>query len=349
MITRNLAWKQITAVDNCEGDLPVNCTITHNMGINVDLLLLKKGGDFPPGVTTVWCDSIDNCGNQGVCHFSVINSGQNSLHIEVELSPTMDAGPLTRGIEFSVSDCGAANPESITASANVNFGFPFNIPGHGVAQVKIPSGNYMCLEARDPLHTLNATCTLTCEVIEQKGSVWFSSFKGTKDLSDTCHWLVNGNLNGLDGDGIGRIDVIDYVVYLAAGANNPIPGGNTPLGTVGPHADINGDGIVSLLDFSFILVNLFNTDKAGCDAICSPSAAAPIVAGGRESITLRELAEMGLGREGITADLDHNGVVNTADMALYLNSGGTATSTGDDVARDLRGSTKGTRSVRGLR
>jgi hypothetical protein len=342
-VTRYVTWPPITAADNCDGALPVNCTIMHNGGVNVDHLLMG-GGNFPPGVTTIECSgTVDNCGNSADCSFSVGNSGLNGLHVDVELSPTMDAGPITRGIEFSVSDCGSiANPEPVTTCADVDFGFPFNIPGHGEAQAKIPPGNWLCIEARDPLHTLNATCDVSCEDIPGKGEVWYASFKGSKDLSDTCHWLVNGNLNGEDGDGNGRIDVLDYVTYLACVANNPNPGEDTPCGTAGPHCDINGDGIVSLLDFAFILVNIFNTDKAGCDAVCSPTVAAGEVGGARESVTVRELVAMGMGAHAAAADVDGNGIVNLTDMALYLQGGERTTE------RDVR-TNKGSRSVRGLR
>ena len=318
-VTRNVTWGPITATDNCDGDLPVNCTITHNGGWDVSGLL-DGGGDFPPGVTEIDCTTVmDRCDNASDCAFMVVNSGQNGLHVDVELSPTMDPGPLLRGIEFEVSECDAANPETVTGCADVNFGFPKNVPGHGEFQAKLPPGNWMCIEAWDPLHTLKATCTLTCEDMEDKGSVWYASYKGTKDLSDTCHWLVNGNLNGLDLDGHGRIDILDYVTYLAAIANDPIPGANTPCGTVGPHGDINGDGIVNLMDFSFILLNMFNMDKAGCDAVCFPSADIADIAPPRDSISVRELTDMGFGREARAADIDGDGDVTMKDMGLYWN------------------------------
>jgi hypothetical protein len=300
------------------------------------------------GVTTISCAGImDSCGNSSPCAFQVGNSGQNGLHVEVELSPTMKSGPIVRGIEFDVTDCGTiANPQTTSVCANVTFGFPYNIPGHGVAQAKVPPGNYHCITARDPLHTLNAVCDVSCENIPGKGSTWFASFKGSKDVSDECHWLVNGNLNGLDGDGIGRIDVIDFVTYLYCVTTDGLPGANTPCGTASPHCDINGDGKVSLLDFSFILINIFNNDKAGCDPVCNPAPAPPITAG-RESITVRELSEMGFGREARSADLDNNGRVDLTDMALYLQTGGLEESSAPD--RDLDRTNKGSRSIRGLR
>jgi len=342
VVTRNVTWAPLTAVDNCDGALPVGCTITHNAGANVSALL-ASGGDFPPGLTTVDCSSVvDTCGNKSSCTFSVFNSGQNLVSVDVELSPTMDAGPITRGIELTVSDCGAiANATAITACDTVDFGFPFNIPGHGVANAKVPPGNYACIEAQDPLHTLAATCAVTCGALADGGTGWVASFKGSKDLSSTCHWLVNGNLNGDP-----NIDILDYVTYLSQVANNAAPGSDTACGDAGPHADINGDGIVNLQDFSFILINMFNNDKAGCDAVCAPSAVAP-GNGPIDSITLRDLSAMGLGRAGRLADIDRNGTVDVTDMALYLENGGTANTT--KPVRDARRNTRGTRSVRGLR
>jgi hypothetical protein len=326
-------------VDNCDGAIPVNCTISHNGGADVQHLLDKNGGPFPPGVTTIDCDgTTDACNNVSECIFSVGNSGLNGLHVEVELSPTMDAGPLVRGIEFSVSDCGdIANPTEVDVCADVTFGFPWNVPGHGVAQAKIPPGNWMCIEAWDPLHTLNATCDVVCEDIPQKGSTWFASFKGSKDLSDTCHWLVNGNLNGDI-----HVDVLDYVTYLNCVATNPNPGADTPCGTPMAHCDLNGDGLVSLLDFSFILVNLFNDAKAGCDAVCFPSATPQSVTEAVESLDLDAFIAAGFDASLFEiADVDNDGDVDVPDMALYLQNGGT-TDVRDRVI-------KGSRSVRGTR
>jgi len=334
-VTRTVFWDPLFAVDNCDGAIPVNCTISHNGGADVQHLLDKNGGPFPPGVTTIDCDGTsDACNNVSECVFSVGNSGLNGLHVEVELSPTMDAGPLTRGIEFSVSDCGSiANPDPIDVCTDVVFGFPFNIPGHGVAQTKIPPGNWMCIEAWDPLHTLNATCDVVCEDIPQKGSTWFASFKGSKDLSDTCHWLVNGNLNGDI-----HVDVLDYVTYLSCVLNDPQPDADTPCGTPAPHCDLNGDGLVSLLDFSFILVNLFNDAKAGCDAVCNP--AVDRVEQPTREISVRELINNGVDqRVARTADVNGDGLVNETDLTLYLQNGGETRISSD----------KGTRAVRGLR
>ena len=130
---------------------------------------------------------------------------------------------------------------------------------------------------------------------------------------------MNGNLNGDE-----HIDVVDYAEYLACVTDAPVPVAETPCGTEGPHCDINGDGLVNLLDFSFIAVNLFNEAKAGCDAVCSPSAT-PQAGDAIESISVRELTEKGYGRVARIADVDNNGVVNRTDMALYLHQGGAGT------------------------
>ncbi len=333
-VTRTVVWDPLFAVDNCDGSIPVTCTISHNGGADVSDLV-DGGGAFPPGVTTIDCgDTTDSCNNVSECAFAIGNSGLNGLHVEVELSPMMDPGPLTRGIEFSVSDCGSvANPDTIEVCADLNFGLPFNAPGHGVAQAKIPPGNWLCIEAEDPLHSLNATCNLTCETLPQKGSTWFASFKGSKDLSDTCHWLVNGNLNGDT-----HIDVLDYVTYMDCVATNPTPDSDAPCGAPTPHCDINGDGLVSLLDFSFILVNLFNDAKAGCEAVCNPAATPPNVQGPVETISVRRLIAEGVNaRIARQADVNNDGAVNVSDMALYLQNGGQTPTRSIKPARSVRG------------
>jgi hypothetical protein len=201
--------------------------------------------------------------------------------------------------------------------------------------VKVPAGNYLCVQAWDGLHSLKAACDLTC--VDMMGeSGWYAAFKGSPDLNSSCHWLVQGNLNGDP-----NIDVVDYAAYLDCIANNALPGADTPCTydeeSDGSHCDINGDGIVSLADFSFIVVNFFDDDKAGCEVVCNPAAQAPAHAGPIGSISVRDLDRMGLGRVARMADMDRNGTVDMTDIALYANSGG-VTSTRDSrpVAREGR-------------
>jgi hypothetical protein len=353
-LTKNVTFTlPSVATDNCDGDVALNCTISHSEGANVDQLL-PNGGDFPVGTTTISCNgTTDSCGNASDdCEFSVTNSGQNELWVELELSPTMKQGGLNgviRGINLSITDCGSvANPETVEVCDDVSFGGVYNLAGHGHAHVKVPAANYYCIQAWDSLHTLKAACDVTCEVMNGD-SVWFAAFKGSKDLNSACHWLVNGNLNG---DPV--IDVIDYAEYLACIAGNALPGADTPCAydeeVNGNHCDINGDGIVSLADFSFIVVNFFNNDKAGCEVVCNPAAASPAPVTPVGSISIRDLDE-GLRRTARMGDMNHDGVLDMTDISLYANSGGVTSEREDrpsvrDNDRDVKDSST---SLRGRR
>ncbi|NOS99338.1 MAG: hypothetical protein HOP29_01780 [Phycisphaerales bacterium] len=325
------------AWDDCDGGVPVECAIFNGNGVDVDHLL-PGGGDFPPGATTIVCTATqETCGNVAECVFSVINSGLNRLWVDLELSPTMKQGPIVRAISLSLTDCGdVGDGVSVEVCADVELGFPYHLPGHGSARVEVPAANYSCLEAWDRLHGLKAACDVTCEVIDGN-SVWYAAFKNSPELNGACHWLINGNLNGDS-----NIDVIDYAQYLACIDDHPVPGRDTPCtfteAAFGLHCDLNGDGIVSLADFSFIAVNFFDDDKAGCEAVCDPSATPPAQAGPIASVSVRELDRMGLGRVARMADMNRNGVVDMTDMALYANGGGGVPSIRDPrpVAREGR-------------
>ena len=91
----------------------------------------------------------------------------------------------------------------------------------------------------------------------------------------------------------------------------------TPCDAAGtPHADVNGDGIVDLLDWSFIQANyLVEATQPGC---CLDNVAAFAVAA-RTSVSVNQLFRWRLGHLAV-ADLNRDGHVDDADIALY-NSG----------------------------
>ncbi len=299
-----------------------------------DADVLGGGADFPPGHYDVSCSASNSCGGTGTCDFVIENSGDNTVVIDVELSPTMAPGSasdtIVRCIDFELAECGAftcpngdacdpqnpnacgGGPEplckavSISMSQEIVIGAPSNAPGHGTAMFKVPPGNWDCITATDPAHSLAASCFLDCV-----DNQFVASFKGTPEQSPTCHWLVQGNLDGND-----HIDVIDFTL-LAGAYLSQAPNGNDSPCLGGTDADINGDGVVTLADYSFIIVNFFDQDKDPCAVVCNPGAEAPKSEPLGE-ISVRSLRALGYGAEARVADVDGNGVVNLNDMALFV-------------------------------
>ena len=73
-------------------------------------------------------------------------------------------------------------------------------------------------------------------------------------------------------------------------------------------------GAIDIADSGFITANYIAVGDSPC---CAPPS--PLV-GPRDSITIRELARMGLGHVS-AADLNNDGVVDLNDVALFLEGG----------------------------
>jgi hypothetical protein len=297
--------------------------------------VILNGGDVVllPGAIEIHCEYTNGCGRTAECDYTLGNNGLNKLVVDVELSPTMLAGtpsnPITRCIHFELSVCGAANPETVVVGTHVAFGAPDNIPGHGTACVEVPAGNWDCLTAADPKHSLTSTCIAECNVDNHL----YAQFKHSKEINETCHWLVQGNLNWPSPN----IDIFDYTVmagrYLTVAQN----GNDSPCGAGGVDADFNGDGLVSLADFSFVVGNFFCESKNPCAVLCSPggdpatgsvrSSTAP-----RSAVTVAELHDMGLGDYAASADVNSDGIVNLADIVGFI---GANAAHDPDIAVDL--------------
>jgi Cohesin domain len=409
-----VSFDSVVVSDDCEDGLTGACTVLHYPACEVDAdcgagtctrsngrfcsdalpdgsvcndpALASGGGTFCKGLTMMNCSATDKCSNTTSCDFGVENTGENTLWVELEMSPTMAPGnafdQIERCVSLEVSQCGdvsnqwtcpsglPCNPNNggnpcpgectfssagFNAKTTVTFGQPDNLAGHGQAHVKVPPGNWDCITAVDQWHTLSATCGVECV-----DNVWMATFKGSPGLTGgSCHWLVNGNLNG---DPV--IDIIDFVAFLTQ--NNSAPGEDVICGDLDKpdnqgngdiHADINADGVVNVQDFAFIVLNFFDNDKAGCDAVCTGGASASSVARGviapRDSITIRELVAMGFStQEALAADINGDGIVNTDDMTAFLNANGGG---GSDIrvpaSSELQSSTplRGRESAAGLR
>lgn len=286
--TATIQWDPVSVESACDPGLAFECTASHSLGANVDNLI-EAGGRFPAGTSTFTCTATDSCGAMGSCSWTVEVRQLNTLEVSLELSPTMAADPflqpLTRCISFELfSNC--VQPPAVVEES-IEFGLPFNLTGHAEAVlVKVPAGNYACITARDPQHTLRSSAPL-----QKVNGRYVARFEG--DPFFDGNWLVGGNA-----DGSPVIDILDFGIlldqYLTFRAVD------TPCGGPAPHGDFNGDGIVDTLDMSFVSLNFLKTDKARC----CPEAVAAMAPTPLTRVPVSELTRVGV--RG-AARLDANG------------------------------------------
>jgi len=321
---RDVNWATPTAADTCEltefwcGGLwqnPYTGEIVDVGTIGVDPY---TGGRFPIGAATFCCSAANDCGETQRGCWTVDINDRTSLEVDLQLSPTMAGQPgsdaLTRCIKFEVfSNCSTA---PIVFSETVSFGGLFELVGKSQSSVKIPTaGQFACITARDQLHTLRSCYTFGGDDCDANG-VLHATFKGDPFFGG--NWLIGGNLDGFKKGSatasLNAIDITDFGMFVSQ-----FPAeygtGNTDCNTAGPHADINGDGLVDMLDFTFISMNFLEDSK---DCCCPGSAAEVAAPRGRLSVSVAELRASGMA-EAAAADIDGNGFVNTDDITAFLN------------------------------
>jgi hypothetical protein len=271
------------------------------------------GGEFPQGSWLFHCSVEDlECEDTAECYWTVTVNDETFLDVFVQLSPNMDPGPFTRCIEFQLWTACSPLIVGDPFCVEMEFGGDYHGPGKAEDLIKVPKGQYMCLTARDPAHTLRSSDFIECD--EETG-MFMAEFKDDPFFGG--NWLINGNLDGTRTADTGSpraIDIIDYGVFVsqfltAQDINMTCPVDCTA--SLWPsHADINADGFVDDIDFSFISINFLEYDK---DACCPERAA---IEPGLTSITLREAKRMGLDLSD--ADLNGDNVVDLNDMAAFM-------------------------------
>ncbi len=302
--TATIRWAAPTATSQCDGTPPLICSGVHSFGVNMSPYI-SGGGVFPSGIAQFECHTVDSCGAAGSCTWTVEVRRQNAVEVDLELSPRMttDPGrqPMTRCIEFQFFSNCVESPAIVRES--IDFGLPFNLPAHAAnVQIKAPAGQFACVTARDPLHTLRSVSDL----IIGNGK-YHAVFKGDPFFGG--NWLINGNLNGDD-----VIDILDFGTLLDQYLSVSPPDLTCEL--VERNADINGDGLVDALDLSFIARNFLDADKDSCcpDAVASQRHV-PLT-----SISIADAAERGV-RNAARADLNGDGVIDLQDMAELMRNG----------------------------
>jgi hypothetical protein len=302
-------WDCPAATDSCDGDLEISCIAAHDGGLNIQGLLDNCGGEFPQGTSFFRCEATNSCGDTAVNVWTVDVSDQHGLNVEVHLSPTIVGDNFERAIEFALYlDC-VSDPTEVCEV--LTFGGPYNFNGHARATLKVDKGNYQCITARDCLHTLRGAADVEC--IDNE---WSAVFKG--DPLQGGNWLVGGNLDCWKAGGnANTIDILDAGIYLsviAGVSGSTAPGANTDCNTMGPHADINADGVVDSADWSFILENFLSASKDACCPRDTGSAPADIPL---TSVTRKMMIDRDMG--AFFMDLDNDGDMDTDDIAAYMN------------------------------
>jgi hypothetical protein len=303
--TAIVTWPAVTGSSDCGNPVDVDCRATHESGLDLSDRA-TSGGEFPIGDTTICCDATSSTGASADCCWTVTVNDQTSLDITVQLSPILNDN-LVRCIKFELySDC--VQPP-LVFSRDMLFGGLFDHVGHFTDSIKIPaSGQWVCITARDQLHSLRS-----CDFLECSGGSYHATFKGDPFFGG--NWLTNGNLDGWKKENPNAshdvIDILDFGMFVFQyGATAPA---NTPCGTAGPNADINGDGVVDALDFSFVSLNFLASSK---DCCCGSAATLGNTLA-RTEITVRELREIGMADLAV-ADLNNDGIVNSDDISAFM-------------------------------
>jgi hypothetical protein len=308
-------WATPSASDTCDGALAVECDSQAVSGAPTGGLI-SNGGTFPQGKTFFTCTATNTCGDSVTNVWTVMVSDNQTLDVEVHLQPVINnTGIFNRAITFELyNDC-VSDP--IEECAVMQFQGPFNFPGHAHGSLKVDKGNFLCLTARDNLHTLRSIVSgddLSCV-----NNHWTAIFKG--DPIQGGNWLIGGNLDGKKADAtygdINTINILDFGMFmaeLAAGASYE-PNGDTDCNTAFPHGDINADGAVDNLDYAFLVDNFLVNSKG----LCCPAPGAGINPESNPitEISVKELRRMGYS-SAIVADLNADGKVNLDDMAAYM-------------------------------
>lgn len=277
--------------DNCPG---VGTPIV-SISLNGPAIVFPES--FAPGTTTLHWRVTDAAGNIGRAQQTVSVNPFNTVVADVELAGVSAGGAMTRCMTFGVYGSG---PCALAATVSTDVVF---VGGAGIATFDVPCGLYTGITATDAKHTLRRTNASGAFSIS--GRNYTSAFTSGRALQ-------GGNVNN---DAF--IDILDFGGYIGQFGSNP--GADSTCSLSGLHADFNGDGSVSTVDFNFITFGFLNAREADpCGGLIQVDPNQP--GGPRQSVSVSDLETMGL-RAYALADRNLDGQVDTSDVQMVLAQG----------------------------
>lgn len=314
----DVTWAAAEVTDNCDSDPNVMYEIDLDDDSVVDDTVSATTYYFPVGTHRVRVVATDACGNTNAdCDFTVGVISLSELVVDLELEPGFNA-LLERCITFNLR--GVAPTADATVTGEVLFTGRL-----GTAFVEVPCGDYDCLLVGDALHTLTREVVDFAVVgVQYEGSaVDLNPMEPWEDGWDPSlnHALLGGNLNG---DYDPWINILDFGIFVARYGSvydsdgDTIPDGDTPCGMYSIHADVNGEGLVTTSDFTFIQANYLMMSE-DCDGGPMPAGSALIGLNDAPltRVSLKDLVRMGM-PELIVADLNHDGWLDEGDITAFL-------------------------------
>ncbi len=217
------------ASDGCDGT--VVATATRSDG-------LPLGAPYPVGTTTLTWTVSDGCGNSTTVAQGVEVLPLNTVVATVEMEGLVGAGPHVRCVEFQLTRVGGGAP--VVARVEAVFG------GGGMAVVEfaVPCGEYACIAARDPRHTLMRRDEDDFGVEGREYRAGFTRGAATRVEEAGFDALPQGNL-----DGDAWVDVIDFCLFIERYGMTVGVGSGCGVAMTAAHPDLSGDGVVDEADF----------------------------------------------------------------------------------------------------
>ncbi len=220
--------------------------------------------------------------------FSITPGTTENLIFDLEIGGA-SAAEHTRCLTFELYSCPDAEPVIVERTVAFVGG-----QASGIA-VEVPCGDYTCAAVRDKLHTLRRVVSLPTPGDGQT----------RVDLTG-ANALVGGDVND-----DGAVDVLDLAEVLAQ-FGTALGNGDTDCATVGPHVDLDGDGVVFVSDYSIVAANFLRLDDGECCGQLAARGGDP----GAVSITVAEPRQRGFANS-VRAVATGDGLNNIRDLGAF--------------------------------